>query len=897
MSLNSFDSRSTFKVGKKEYELYRIDALDKQGISTKHLPFSLRILLENLLRTEDGRNVTQGEVRALAAWNRNSKPEKEIAFTPSRVLLQDFTGVPAVVDLAAMRDAMKRLGGDARLINPLQPAELVIDHSVQVDEFGTTNAFDMNALLEFQRNKERYAFLRWGQTAFRNLAIVPPDTGIVHQVNLEYLARVVFVHEEGGKRTAYPDTLVGTDSHTTMINGLGVLGWGVGGIEAEAAMLGQPVSMLIPLVVGVKLTGRLREGATATDFVLTITEMLRKHGVVGKFVEYFGPGLQDLPLADRATIANMAPEYGATCGIFPIDKETLRYLKLTGRSEEQIALVEAYGREQGLFHDARTPEAEYSELLSLDLATVEPSLAGPKRPQDRVVLSKAGESFEKALPSLIKAAKGEPKAPANGQLHHGSVVIAAITSCTNTSNPSVLIAAGLLARKAVEKGLSTPPWVKTSLAPGSKVVTDYLENAGLMPYLQKLKFHLVGYGCTTCIGNSGPLPPEVSKEIEDKNLVVASVLSGNRNFEGRINSEVRANYLMSPPLVVAFALAGRIDIDLRKDAIGTGKDGEPVYLADLWPSQAEVERTMQESITSEMFRKSYAEVYSGDERWRSLPVPKGETYVWEKDSTYIRQAPYFDGMKLKPPAIEDIRGARVLAVLGDSVTTDHISPAGSIKKDGPAGKYLIANGVQPADFNSYGSRRGNHEVMVRGTFANVRLRNKMVNTEGGFTRHLPDGAEMTIFEASEKYSAEKVPLVILAGKEYGSGSSRDWAAKGPRLLGVRAVIAESYERIHRSNLVGMGILPLQFLPGQNAESLQFTGEELFEITGVGELVEQFSAGRQITVVVKGGKAKEFKAAVRIDTPQEALYYANGGILQYVLRQLLAGKTQPAAVSV
>ena len=897
MSLNSFDSRSTFKVGKKEYELYRIDALDKQGISTKHLPFSLRILLENLLRTEDGRNVTQGEVRALAAWNRNSKPEKEIAFTPSRVLLQDFTGVPAVVDLAAMRDAMKRLGGDARLINPLQPAELVIDHSVQVDEFGTTNAFDMNALLEFQRNKERYAFLRWGQTAFRNLAIVPPDTGIVHQVNLEYLARVVFVHEEGGKRTAYPDTLVGTDSHTTMINGLGVLGWGVGGIEAEAAMLGQPVSMLIPLVVGVKLTGRLREGATATDFVLTITEMLRKHGVVGKFVEYFGPGLQDLPLADRATIANMAPEYGATCGIFPIDKETLRYLKLTGRSEEQIALVEAYGREQGLFHDARTPEAEYSELLSLDLATVEPSLAGPKRPQDRVVLSKAGESFEKALPSLIKAAKGEPKAPANGQLHHGSVVIAAITSCTNTSNPSVLIAAGLLARKAVEKGLSTPPWVKTSLAPGSKVVTDYLENAGLMPYLQKLKFHLVGYGCTTCIGNSGPLPTEVSQAVDEKDLVVASVLSGNRNFEGRINSEVRANYLMSPPLVVAFALAGRIDIDLRKDAIGTGKDGEPVYLADLWPSQAEVERTMQESITSEMFRKSYAEVYSGDERWRSLPVPKGETYVWEKDSTYIRQAPYFDGMKLKPPAIEDIRGARVLAVLGDSVTTDHISPAGSIKKDGPAGKYLIANGVQPADFNSYGSRRGNHEVMVRGTFANVRLRNKMVNTEGGFTRHLPDGAEMTIFEASEKYSAEKVPLVILAGKEYGSGSSRDWAAKGPRLLGVRAVIAESYERIHRSNLVGMGILPLQFLPGQNAESLQFTGEELFEITGVGELVEKFSAGRQITVVVKGGKAKEFKAAVRIDTPQEALYYANGGILQYVLRQLLAGKTQPAAVSV
>ena len=897
MSANSFGARATFKVGNKEYELYRIDALDKQGISTKHLPFSLRILLENLLRTEDGRNVTEQEIRALAAWNRNSKPEKEIAFTPSRVLLQDFTGVPAVVDLAAMRDAMRRLGGDPKLINPLQPAELVIDHSVQVDEFGSANAFDVNALLEFQRNKERYAFLRWGQTGFRNLAIVPPDTGIVHQVNLEYLARVVFVHEEGGKRTAYPDTLVGTDSHTTMVNGLGVLGWGVGGIEAEAAMLGQPVSMLIPLVVGVKLTGRLREGATATDLVLTITEMLRKHGVVGKFVEYFGPGLQDLPLADRATIANMAPEYGATCGIFPIDKESLRYLKLTGRSDEQIALVEAYAREQGLFHDAKTPEAEYSELLSLDLASVEPSLAGPKRPQDRVVLSKAGESFEKALPSLIKAAKGEPKTPANGHLHHGSVVIAAITSCTNTSNPSVMLAAGLLAKKAVESGLEMPAWVKTSLAPGSKVVLDYLETAGLMPYLEKLKFHIVGYGCTTCIGNSGPLPAEVSKEIEEKNLVVASVLSGNRNFEGRINSEVRANYLMSPPLVVAFALAGRIDVDLRKDAIGKGKDGKPVYLADLWPSQAEVEQAMAGAISSEMFRKSYAEVYSGDERWRGLPIPKGETYAWEKESTYIRQAPYFDDMALKPSGIEDIKGARVLAVLGDSVTTDHISPAGSIKKDGPAGRYLIAHGVRPGDFNSYGSRRGNHEVMVRGTFANVRLRNKMVATEGGFTRYLPDGAEMSIFEASEKYHAEKVPLVILAGKEYGSGSSRDWAAKGPRLLGVRAVIAESYERIHRSNLVGMGILPLQFLPGENTESLKLTGEEVFEIGGIRDVVEKFSSGRQITVRVKGGPTSEFKAVVRIDTPQEALYYSNGGILQYVLRQLLAGKAQPEPVSV
>src|SRR5215470_7616817 len=729
MSANSFGARATFKVGNKEYELYRIDALDKQGISTKHLPFSLRILLENLLRTEDGRNVTKEEIRALAAWGsgkatKNSKPETEIAFTPSRVLLQDFTGVPAVVDLAAMRDAMKRLGGDAKLINPLQPAELVIDHSVQVDEFGSPNAFDVNALLEFQRNKERYAFLRWGQTGFRNLAIVPPDTGIVHQVNLEYLARVVFVHEANGKRTAYPDTLVGTDSHTTMINGLGVLGWGVGGIEAEAAMLGQPVSMLIPQVVGVKLTGKLHEGATATDLVLTITEMLRKHGVVGKFVEYFGSGLRDLPLADRATIANMSPEYGATCGIFPIDKETLKYLRLTGRSEEQIALVEAYGREQGLFHDDKTLEAQYSELLALDLETVEPSLAGPKRPQDRVVLSQAGESFTKALPSLIKP-KAKPVAPvtpdntgkqvgsweqeggnptavgvedhrveehvpqdAKSALKHGSVVIAAITSCTNTSNPSVLMAAGLLAKKAVERGLQTPPWVKTSLAPGSKVVTDYLIKAGLMPYLETLKFNLVGYGCTTCIGNSGPLPTEISQAIEEKDLVVASVLSGNRNFEGRINSEVRANYLMSPPLVVAFALAGRIDVDLRKDPIGKGRDGQPVYLADIWPSSREIADTIQHSISSEMFSKSYAEVFKGDERWRGLQVPKGETYAWEKNSTYIQRAPYFDEMAVKPSLVEEIKKARVLAVLGDSVTTDHISPAGSIKKDSPAGKYL-----------------------------------------------------------------------------------------------------------------------------------------------------------------------------------------------------------------
>ncbi len=930
MSSNSFQSRSRLRVGSQEYEIYRLDALDRQGIPTKHLPYSLRILLENLLRTEDGRNVTKEEVRALAAWNSHSKPDKEIAFTPSRVLLQDFTGVPAVVDLAAMRDAMKRLGGDPKLINPLQPAELVIDHSVQVDEFGSAQAFGLNAELEFLRNKERYAFLRWGQKAFHNLAIVPPDTGIVHQVNLEYLARVVFVHEADGKRVAYPDTLVGTDSHTTMINGLGVLGWGVGGIEAEAAMLGQPVSMLIPVVVGVKLSGRLPEGATATDLVLTITEMLRKHGVVGKFVEYFGPGLQDLPLADRATIANMAPEYGATCGIFPIDKESLRYLRLTGRSEEQIALVEAYAREQGMFHDANTPEAEYSELLSLDLATVEPSLAGPKRPQDRVALSKAGESFQQALPSLVKPrAKtatalvsndsavrqvdrweqegGNPASvgvedprveehvpqDVKSALKHGSVVIAAITSCTNTSNPSVLMAAGLLAKKAVERGLKTPPWVKTSLAPGSKVVTDYLAKAGLLAYLEQLKFNLVGYGCTTCIGNSGPLPTEVSQAIEEQDLVVASVLSGNRNFEGRINSEVRANYLMSPPLVVAFALAGRIDLDLKKDAIGRGQDGKPVHLADIWPTQQEVEQAVRQ-ISSDMFRKSYGEVYDGDSRWRSLPVPQGQTYVWEQDSTYIRRAPYFDEMTLKPTAVPDIRGARVLAVLGDSVTTDHISPAGSIKKDSPAGKYLIEHGVKPADFNSYGSRRGNHEVMVRGTFANVRLRNKMVpNLEGGFTRHLPDGAEMSIYDASAKYLAEGTALVILAGKEYGSGSSRDWAAKGPRLLGVHAVVAESYERIHRSNLVGMGILPLQFLAGESAESLKLTGEEGFEITGIRELVEHFAPGRPIKVrAFANGKTTEFTAAVRIDTPQEAQYYANGGILPYVLRQLLAAKPEP-----
>src|SRR5438309_1337408 len=924
--MNSFGSRSKLRAGNQEYEIYRLAALEKHDCAPQRLPFSLKILLENLLRTENGRSVTADDVRFLAGWKPQAVPDKEIAFTPARVLMQDFTGVPAVVDLGAMHDAMKKMGGDPKLINPLQPAELVIDHSVQVDEFATIGAFAVNAQLEFERNKERYAFLRWGQSAFRNFKVVPPDMGIVHQVNLEYLARVVFSEKRDGVNMAYPDTLVGTDSHTTMIIGLGVLGWGVGGIEAEAAMLGQPVSMLLPQVVGFKLKGQLREGSTATDLVLTVTEMLRKTGVVGKFVEFFGPGLSSLPLADRATIANMAPEYGATCGIFPVDETTLGYLRTTGRPADHIALVEAYCKEQGLFHTAQSPDAEYSQIVELDLSTVQPSVAGPRRPQDRVLLSKTKESFEAALPTLIGprpaqparkvapqqverfegeggtpvALAEDPNAPAAHKdmgenvfehLHDGSVVIAAIASCTNTSNPSVMMAAGLLAQKAVEKGLKRKPWVKTSLAPGSRVVTEYYRNAGLIPFLEKLGFHVVGYGCTTCIGNSGPLPQDVSYAITEKQLVAVSVLSGNRNFEGRINSEVRANYLMSPPLVVAFALAGRIDIDLRKDPIGKGRDGQPVYMADIWPSQREIEETMQQSITSEMFSKSYAEVFQGDERWRGLSVPKGETYAWEKDSTYIRQAPYFDEMSVKPAPVHDIKKARVLAVLGDSVTTDHISPAGSIKKDSPAGKYLQEHGVKPADFNSYGSRRGNHEVMVRGTFANVRLRNKMVpNLEGGFTRHLPDGAEMTIFEASEKYLAEAVALIVIAGKEYGAGSSRDWAAKGPRLLGVHAVIAESYERIHRSNLVGMGILPLQFRAGENAESHGLTGEEVFEIAGIRALMDKFVSGRELTVkAAANDRSKQFKALVRIDTPQEAQYYANGGILQYVLRQLLSAK--------
>jgi aconitate hydratase len=926
-SVDSFGSRSQLKSGNRTYEIFRLDVLERKGVSLHRLPYSLRILLENLLRHEDGKSVTAEDIEFLAKWDPKAEPSREIAYMPARVLMQDFTGVPAIVDLAAMRDAMKALGGDPEKINPLQPAELVIDHSVQVDEYGTANSYSLNAMLEFQRNRERYAFLKWGQSAFRNFSAVPPGMGICHQVNLEYLARVVFTLENGSKTIAYPDTLVGTDSHTTMINGLGVLGWGVGGIEAEAAMLGQPVSMLVPQVVGFKLTGKLREGATATDLVLTVTEVLRKLGVVGKFVEFYGAGISELSLADRATIANMAPEYGATCGIFPVDTETLRYLKLTGRSAGLISLVETYYKEQGLFHTAKAPEAEYSQTIALDLATVEPSVAGPKRPQDRVLLKDAGSSFAKQLPSLlgptgnkngvrqvarwegegghtaeiIDAAQGVhesgPTTSVKGRfgvdvdkyLDNGSIVIAAITSCTNTSNPSVMIAAGILAKKAVEKGLCVPPWVKTSLAPGSRVVTDYYKKAGLLPYLDKLRFNVVGYGCTTCIGNSGPLPADVSKSIEDHGLVAVSVLSGNRNFEGRINSDVRANYLMSPPLVVAYALAGRIDHNFETDPLGKGRAGEPVYLRDIWPSQQEVSETMASSIDSAIFTKEYSTVTAGDQNWQQLKFPTSDVYQWEADSTYIRKAPYFDGMPATPAPVEDIRSARVLAVLGDSVTTDHISPAGSIKLNSPAGTYLTSHGVKPADFNSYGSRRGNHEVMVRGTFANVRLRNKLApGTEGGVTRLLPEGEQMSIFDASVKYAERGTPLVILAGKEYGSGSSRDWAAKGPKLLGVRAVIAESYERIHRSNLVGMGILPFQFAEGQNAESLGLTGEELFDFPGLKALLDaKFANGRTLSVQATSpdGTSKEFAAKVRIDTPQEILYYENGGILQYVLRGL------------
>ncbi|MDQ1705688.1 MAG: aconitate hydratase [Frankiaceae bacterium] len=917
---NSFDARATLSVGGRDVTIFRLDAVE----GSDRLPYSLKVLLENLLRNEDGHNVTADQVRALAGWNPDAEPDTEIQFTPARVVMQDFTGVPCVVDLAAMREAMTQLGGDAKKINPLVPTELVIDHSVIVDVFGAPDAFEKNAALEFERNQERYQFLRWGQDAFEGFVVVPPDTGIVHQVNLEYLARVVF--EQDG--VAYPDTLVGTDSHTTMINGLGVLGWGVGGIEAEAAMLGQPVSMLIPRVVGFKLSGELPEGATATDLVLTITEMLRKHGVVGKFVEFYGPGVAAVPLANRATIGNMSPEYGSTCAIFPIDDETLTYLRLTGRDDALVALVEAYAKEQGLWHDAER-EPAYSERLELDLSTVEPSLAGPKRPQDRVPLKSAKEAFRSALASYVDGSPnghldeaGRETFPASDpvsethedeadrpvhflsaaardggrvstptrvqladgtefELDHGAVVVAAITSCTNTSNPFVMVGAGLLAKNAVERGLQTKPWVKTSLAPGSKVVSDYYDKAGLTPYLDKLGFDLVGYGCTTCIGNSGPLIPEVSQAVNDQDLAVVSVLSGNRNFEGRINPDVKMNYLASPPLAVAYALAGSMDIDLLTEPLGQDTDGKDVFLADIWPSPKEIQEIVASAVQASGFASSYADVFAGDERWQSLEVPTGDAFEWDPSSTYVRRPPYFDDMDKAPAGVTDIKGARVLAVLGDSVTTDHISPAGSIKTDSPAGRYLTEHGVDRKDFNSYGSRRGNHEVMIRGTFANIRLRNLLApGTEGGVTRHLPDGEGMSIYDAAQAYAQEGVPLVILAGKEYGSGSSRDWAAKGTMLLGVRAVIAESYERIHRSNLIGMGVLPLQYADGESRESLGLTGEETFEIVG---LEGAQSIPREITV--KAGD-KSFTATVRIDTPGEEEYYLHGGILQYVLRTLL-----------
>jgi aconitate hydratase len=937
---NSFDARATLSVGDASYEIYRLDALQPK-FDVARLPFSLKILLENLLRNEDGESIRAKDIEALATWDAKDEPSKEIAFTPARVVMQDFTGVPAIVDLAAMRDAMSELGGDPNKINPLVPAELVIDHSVQVDAFGTAGAFQKNAELEFERNQERYAFLRWGQGAFHNFAVVPPDTGIVHQVNLEYLARVVFVDESDPTHPlAYPDTLVGTDSHTTMINGLGVLGWGVGGIEAEAAMLGQPMSMLIPQVLGFKLTGELAEGATATDLVLTVTEMLRERGVVGKFVEFHGAGLAGLPLADRATIGNMSPEFGSTCAIFPIDAETLRYLEFSGRPKEQIALVEAYAKEQGLWHDEHSESPVFSDEIELDLAQVVPSIAGPKRPQDRVSLTESRDAFRMALEDILPDAKPDADeeddedeadresfpasdAPAtNGtrehgeepagtrphppgaqvaerasrttpltmedgtetELDHGHVVIAAITSCTNTSNPSVMLGAGLLARNAVQKGLKVKPWVKTSLAPGSKVVTEYLERAGLDEYLDELGFNLVGYGCTTCIGNSGPLPTEVSDVVQAEDLAVVSVLSGNRNFEGRINPDVKMNYLASPPLCVAYALAGTMDIDLYDEPLGEDKNGEPVYLKDIWPESKEIAETVEQAVQSDMFRKSYGKVFDGDERWNSLKVPTGDSFAWDERSTYVRRPPFFDDLPVEPEPLTDIENARVLAVLGDSVTTDHISPAGSIKRDGPAAQYLNENHVENRDFNSFGSRRGNHEVMMRGTFANIRLRNQLApGTEGGVTIYQgkdAEGDEMSIYDAAMTYIEAGVPLIVLAGKEYGSGSSRDWAAKGTRLLGVRAVIAQSFERIHRSNLIGMGVLPLQFSDGESVESLGLTGHESFTIMGI---ADDETVPRTLTV--KAGDA-EFTVTVRIDTPKEQEYYRHGGILQYVLRGLL-----------
>jgi len=935
MSVNSFDAKATLQVGEESYQIFRLDAVD----GSDPLPYSLKILLENLLRTEDGANITADDIQALAGWDPNAEPSKEIQFTPARVIMQDFTGVPCVVDLATMREAMADMGGDPSKINPLAPAELVIDHSVIADVFGTADAFTRNVEIEYSRNHERYQFLRWGQTAFDDFKVVPPGTGIVHQVNIEHLARVIFSHEvqvsDGSGQTelyAYPDTCVGTDSHTTMVNGLGVVGWGVGGIEAEAAMLGQPVSMLIPRVVGFKLSGALREGTTATDLVLTITEMLRQHKVVGKFVEFYGPGVSQVPVVDRATIGNMSPEYGSTIAIFPIDGKTTEYLKLTGRSDQQVALVETYAKVQGLWHsDDREPR--YSEYLELDLGTVVPSIAGPRRPQDRVQVAHAKRGFREAIRDFVSEEEltgydesvdesfpasdvpsrglfGESLAPheygeevaddidrpskpvpvtlsdaTSFDLDHGAVVIAAITSCTNTSNPSVMIGAALLAKKAVDRGLNRKPWVKTTLAPGSKVVSDYYDRSGLTPYLDKLGFNLVGYGCTTCIGNSGPLIPEVSAAVQENDLAVVSVLSGNRNFEGRINPDVKMNYLASPPLVVAYALAGTMDIDLMKESLGTDEQGEDVYLGDIWPTEAEIDEIISSAIGAEMFTDSYADVFAGDEQWQSLPTPEGEVFAWDPDSTYVRKPPYFDGMPAEPAPVGDIKGARVLLRLGDSITTDHISPAGSIKPDSPAGNYLSEHGVERRDFNSYGSRRGNHEVMIRGTFANIRLRNQLApGTEGGFTRDFTKSDEpvTTVYEASEHYLAAGTPLVVLAGKEYGSGSSRDWAAKGTALLGVRAVIAESYERIHRSNLIGMGVLPLQFPEGESAESLELTGEETFDIIGVSELNE---GGTPSTVQVKADDVS-FDALVRIDTPGEADYYRNGGIMQYVLRSLL-----------
>ena len=880
MSANSFDARSSLQVGDESYEIFKLSAVE----GSERLPYSLKVLLENLLRTEDGANITATHIRALGNWDAGAEPSQEIQFTPARVIMQDFTGVPCVVDLATMREAVKELGGDPAKINPLAPAELVIDHSVIADKFGTKDAFTQNVEIEYGRNKERYQFLRWGQTAFDEFKVVPPGTGIVHQVNIEHLARTIMVR--GGQ--AYPDTCVGTDSHTTMVNGLGVLGWGVGGIEAEAAMLGQPVSMLIPRVVGFKLNGQLPAGATATDLVLTITEMLRKHGVVGKFVEFYGAGVGAIPLANRATIGNMSPEFGSTCAIFPIDAETIAYLKLTGRSEQQLALVEAYAKEQGLWHDPSV-EPVYSEYLELDVSTVVPSIAGPKRPQDRVILAEAADRFAEALPTY-SAEASKPTAVhtpdgASYEIDNGAVVIASITSCTNTSNPSVMLGAALLAKKAVEKGLHVKPWVKTTLAPGSKVVMDYYEKAGLLPYMEKLGFNLVGYGCVTCIGNSGPLPEEVSAAVNEADLAVVSVLSGNRNFEGRINPDVKMNYLASPPLVVAYALAGNMNVDITRDALGQDADGNDVFLADIWPTEKEVADTVAASIDEGMFDKGYADVFAGDHRWQSLPIPTGNTFEWDPQSTYVRKPPYFDGMAKTPSPVNDIAGARVLAKLGDSVTTDHISPAGNIKPGTPAAQYLTENGVEKRDFNSYGSRRGNHEVMIRGTFANIRLRNEIApGTEGGYTRDFTqaDAPVSFIYDASQNYQAAGIPLVVLAGKEYGSGSSRDWAAKGTALLGVKAVIAESYERIHRSNLIGMGVLPLQFPAGETAASLGLTGEEIFSFTGVTELNE----GRTPkTVKVTAGDVT-FDAVVRIDTPGEADYYRNGGILQYVLRSLI-----------